>query len=253
MDRLHVATLNILQPGRPLVRAPAAAARRHGGPPAGPARAPGGRLRRCSRTGCIGAAGEGRYARGPRLGRPAGVRQQPAGARRRSAPTDVERLDLGLNRSAHRAVVGAPGGSTVAGRRDPPASRGRRRRASATTRPAALLELARRRSGRRRDGRRGRLQRRSRASPRPRGWRRPASGPPTPRRTAPSRRSPGRPASRRRRMDTDGDPDCLDYIWVRGAVAGRRRPARLRPAGRRAIRPSTRATTSGITAHLEIG
>ena len=31
-------------------------------------------------------------------------------------------------------------------------------------------------------------------------------------------------------MDTDGDPDCLDYIWVRGAVRVVVGPARLRPA-----------------------
>ena len=65
------------QPGRPLVRAPAAPARRHGGAPAGPARAPGGRLRpatgsrdRCRRGGPV--------RRGPWLGGPARIRQQPA-------------------------------------------------------------------------------------------------------------------------------------------------------------------------------
>ena len=54
-------------------------------------------------------------------------------------------------------------------------------------------------------------------------------------------------------MDTDGPPECLDYIWVRGAV--RVESARLvfdRP-GSRGRRRSTRATTSGIAAHLEIG
>ena len=34
-------------------------------------------------------------------------------------------------------------------------------------------------------------------------------------------------------MDTDGDPECLDYIWVRGAVRVDVGPARLRPAGPR--------------------
>ena len=45
-------------------------------------------------------------------------------------------------------------------------------------------------------------------------------------------------------MDTDGDPDCLDYIWVRGAVRVESRAARLRPAGPSTTRRSTRATTS---------
>ena len=60
----------------------------------------------------IGAAGEGRYGavRGwagrPEYGNSLLVRE-PLEA------TDVERMDLGLNRAAHRAVVRLPGGSTV--------------------------------------------------------------------------------------------------------------------------------------------
>jgi endonuclease/exonuclease/phosphatase family metal-dependent hydrolase len=53
-------------------------------------------------------------------------------------------------------------------------------------------------------------------------------------------------------MDTDGDPDCLDYIWVRGAV--RVVDARLafdRPDPEDAtLYPSDHL---GISAHLEIG
>ena len=32
-------------------------------------------------------------------------------------------------------------------------------------------------------------------------------------------------------MDTDGDPGCLDYIWLRGPLQRRGLPARLRPTG----------------------
>ena len=46
-------------------------------------------------------------------------------------------------------------------------------------------------------------------------------------------------------MDTDGEPECLDYIWVRGAAAGRVGAARVRPSRPRGSRRSTRATTSG--------
>lgn len=60
----------------------------------------------------IGAAGEGRYGavRGwagrPEYGNSLLVREP-------LAATDVERLELGLNRAAHRAVVALPGGATV--------------------------------------------------------------------------------------------------------------------------------------------
>ena len=53
-------------------------------------------------------------------------------------------------------------------------------------------------------------------------------------------------------MDTDGDPDCLDYIWVRGAV-------RVVDARLAWDRPDPTDPTLypsdhlGISAHLEIG
>jgi endonuclease/exonuclease/phosphatase family metal-dependent hydrolase len=53
-------------------------------------------------------------------------------------------------------------------------------------------------------------------------------------------------------MDTDGDPDCLDYIWVRGAV-------RVVDARLAFDRPDPEDPTLypsdhlGISAHLEIG
>ena len=53
-------------------------------------------------------------------------------------------------------------------------------------------------------------------------------------------------------MDTDGDPDCLDYIWLRGAV-------RVVDARLAFDRPDPRDPTVypsdhlGISAHLEIG
>jgi hypothetical protein len=53
-------------------------------------------------------------------------------------------------------------------------------------------------------------------------------------------------------MDTDGSPECLDYIWIRGAV--RVASARLafdRPASDDpTLYPSDHL---GIAAHLEIG
>ena len=53
-------------------------------------------------------------------------------------------------------------------------------------------------------------------------------------------------------MDTDGDPDCLDYIWVRGAVAVDDcrlvfdRPAVDDPT----LYPSDHR---GLAAHLQVG
>jgi endonuclease/exonuclease/phosphatase family metal-dependent hydrolase len=53
-------------------------------------------------------------------------------------------------------------------------------------------------------------------------------------------------------MDTDGDPDCLDYIWVRGAAAvDACRPVFDRPAaGDPTLYPSDHI---GLAAHLRIG
>ena len=70
--------------------------------------------------------------------------------------------------------------------------------------------------------------------------------------TAPSRPSPGRPGSRRRRWTPTGRPDCLDYIWVRGAV-------RVESARLAFDRPDPEDPTLypsdhlGIAARLEIG
>jgi endonuclease/exonuclease/phosphatase family metal-dependent hydrolase len=53
-------------------------------------------------------------------------------------------------------------------------------------------------------------------------------------------------------MDTDGEPDCLDYIWVRGAVrVGDARLAFDRPhPDDPTLYPSDHF---GVAAHLEIG
>ena len=130
----------------------------------------------------IGAAGEGRYGavRGwagrPEYGNSLLVRE-PLEA------TEVERLELGLNRAAHRAVVALPGGATVlmvvTHLHHLGPGRGRPRRAD-----AVAARVAGRRPGDRRPGRRRRLQRRSGRAHRPADARPPATGPPTPRRTA---------------------------------------------------------------------
>ena len=53
-------------------------------------------------------------------------------------------------------------------------------------------------------------------------------------------------------MDTDGDPGCLDYIWVRGEVRVVGLPARLGSPGRG--RPDAVSRDHlGLAAHLEIG
>ena len=170
----------------------------------------------------------------------------------RSTATDVERLDLGLGRSAHRALVALPGGATVLvvvthlHHRTPDEA------PSVTRRP-------------------------------PRSW--PGcDGAPAADATivvGDFNADPGEPAYARMRaagfrsayaeangaepavtwpsglqapaMDTDGDPDCLDYIWVRGAVRGRSMRASPSTGPIRRTRRSTRATTSGIAARLEIG
>ena len=54
-------------------------------------------------------------------------------------------------------------------------------------------------------------------------------------------------------MDTDGDPGCLDYIWVRGAVRVESAPARASTA-RTAEDPTLYPSDHlGIAARLEIG
>ena len=53
-------------------------------------------------------------------------------------------------------------------------------------------------------------------------------------------------------MDTDGEPDCLDYIWLRGSVVAE--GAGSCSTGRRpATRRCTRRTTSGVAATVRVG
>ena len=197
----------------------------------------------------IGAAGEGRYGaiRGwagrPEYGNSLLVREPLAGA-------DVERLDLGLGRAAHRARIDLPGGTTVlvavthlhhaidaAVERDRQAGALLDWLASAPTADAVIAM--------------GDFN----AGP---------SEPTYARMTAAGFRSAYAEANgtepavtwpsglQAPAMDTDGDPDCLDYIWVRGAA--RVESARLafdRPdAHDPTIYPSDHV---GISARLEIG
>ena len=197
----------------------------------------------------IGAAGAGHYGtvRGwagrPEYGNSLLVREP-------LAASAVERLELGLGRAAHRAIVALPGGSTVlivvthlhhvvdgAGQRDEQAR--------------ALLA-----------------------------WLDEAPGADARVVVGDFNANPGEPASARMRaagyrsayaeaigadpavtwpsglqapaMDTDGDPECLDYIWVSGTV---------RVVDSRVVfdRPDPEDATLypsdhlGISAHLEIG
>ena len=177
----------------------------------------------------IGAAGEGRYGavRGwagrPEYGNSLLVKEP-------LAATDVERLDLGIGRSAHRARRRAAGRRDRARRRD--ASPPRRRRRGRARRPG---------SGARSTGSSGAPAADAivamgdfNADPaEPTYARMGAAG----FRSAYVEANGAEPAVtwpsglQAPAMDTDGDPDCLDYIWVRGTVAGRRCAARVRPAG----------------------
>jgi endonuclease/exonuclease/phosphatase family metal-dependent hydrolase len=163
----------------------------------------------------IGAAGEGRYAavRGwagrPEYGNSLLIREP-------LVATDVERVDLGQNRSAHRARLALPGGSTVlalvthlhhlgpdAGIRDAqteailswlagaPASDATVLMGDFNADPAEPSPIRLRGAGFR-----SAYAEANGAEPAvtwPSGLIAPA-------------------------MDTDGDPGCLDYIWVRGAA-----------------------------------
>jgi len=197
----------------------------------------------------IGAAGEGRYAavRGwagrPEYGNSLLVREP-------LAATQVDRLDLGLGRAAHRAVVALPDGSTVLVviTHLHHTVDGDAQRDEQTTALLGWLDEA------------------------PRADATIAMGD--------FNADPGEPTYARMRaagfvsafaeangaepavtwpsglqapaMDTDGDPDCLDYIWLRGAarVVDARlafdRPDPLDPT----VYPSDHL---GISAHLEIG
>jgi endonuclease/exonuclease/phosphatase family metal-dependent hydrolase len=197
----------------------------------------------------IGAAGEGRYGvvRGwagrPEYGNSLLVKE-PLEA------TEVDRLDLGLGRSAHRSLVALPGGSTVL---------------------VVVTHLHHTVDGVvERDGQAAALLDWLEAAP-------PADAtiamgdfnadprePTYARMVAAGFRSAHLEANgtepavtwpsglQAPAMDTDGDPDCLDYIWVRGAV--RVTDARLawdRPDPEDpTLYPSDHV---GISAHLEIG
>ncbi len=197
----------------------------------------------------LGAAGEGRYTavRGwagrPEYGNSLLVREPLIAAA-------VERLDLGLDRAAHRAVVGLPAGSAVLivvthlhhvpaddAQRD---EQGRRLLEWLDGAPAVAAHVVvgdfnaepnEAAASRMRDaGYRSAYAEANGADPEvtwPSGLQAPA-------------------------MDLDGDPGCLDYIWVRGAI--RTVEARLafdRPAvGDPTLYPSDHL---GIAAVLEIG
>jgi endonuclease/exonuclease/phosphatase family metal-dependent hydrolase len=197
----------------------------------------------------IGAAGEGHYAalRGwagrPEYGNSLLVREPLVGR-------DVERLDLGLQRSAHRAVITLSGGATVlvavthlhhavpaAAERDQQAATLLDWLAGAGDTAAAIVigdfnadpgepAYARMVDA----GYRSAFAEANGAEP-PVTW---PSGLQAP------------------AMDTDGDPDCLDYIWVRGAVrVGDARLVFDRPHPEDpTLYPSDHF---GLAAHLEIG
>jgi endonuclease/exonuclease/phosphatase family metal-dependent hydrolase len=199
----------------------------------------------------IGAAGEASYrasqgwAGRPEYGNSLLVKE-PLGA------TDVERLDLGLNRSAQRVRVALPGGTAVAmtvthlhhevdgaAERDDQAKAMLEWLASATA-PAVDAEIVV--GDFNADPQEPAYARMSGAGFRSAyldaNGREPAV-------TWPSGlQAPG--------MDTDGDPDCLDYIWVRGAV--RVVDAALAWHRPDATDPTLYASDHvGISAHLEIG
>ena len=132
--------------------------------------------------------------------------------------TDVERLDLGLARSAHRAIVTASGWGARAHRRSPTCitwSTARPQRDDQARQLLAWLEAAPLADAQVVVGD-------FNAEPAEPTWRRMtdagfASAYAVANGAEPAVTWPSglqAPA-----MDTDGDPGCLDYIWVRGAVA----------------------------------
>lgn len=197
----------------------------------------------------IGAAGEGHYAaiRGwagrPEYGNSLLVRD-PLTA------TQVERLDLGLQRSAHRAIVGLPAGSQllIVVTHLHHAVTGEAEREEQASRMLAWLDDAPRSDAQVAVGDfNAEPTETSHARMIAAGFRSAfaeANGA-EPDVTWPS----GLQAPA---MDTDGDPGCLDYIWVRGAV--RVVSARLafdRPdPDDPTLYPSDHL---GISAHLEVG
>jgi len=248
MDRLHVATLNILNladrwPERlPLILADMAALQPDllG-------------LQEVvyvmQQDRLIGAAGEGHYAavRGwagrPEYGNSLLVREP-------LSTTQVERLGLGLDRAAHRAVVALPGGATVLAvvthlhhlgpdeqQRDAqarsllewldgaPATDAQVVVGDFNADPAEPAAIRMRAAGYR-----SAYAEANGSDPAvtwPSGLQAPA-------------------------MDTDGSPECLDYIWVRGAVTvvGARLAFDRPDPGDATLYPSDHL---GISAHFEIG
>jgi endonuclease/exonuclease/phosphatase family metal-dependent hydrolase len=248
VDRLHVATLNILNLADrwaerlPLILADMAALQPDllG-------------LQECvyvmQQDRLIGAAGEGRYGvvRGwagrPEYGNSLLVREPLVGA-------EEDRLDLAFNRAAHRAVIVLPGGRSVLvvvthlhhlgpdeTIRDEQARQLLEWLATAPPSDARIVmgdfnadpdepAVARMRAG----GYRSAYAEANGTDPAvtwPSGLQAPA-------------------------MDTDGSPECLDYIWIRGAV----RVASARLAFDRAAADDPTLYPSdhlGIAAHLEIG
>ena len=197
----------------------------------------------------IGAAGEGRYGavRGwagrPEYGNSLLVREP-------LAATQVDRLDLGLDRAAHRAVVALPGGATVLAVVTHLHHRGpdERQRDEQTR---ALLDWL--------DGAPATDARvvvgDFNADPaEPAAIRMRAAG----YRSAYAEANGADPAVtwpsglQAPAMDTDGSPECLDYIWLRGA-------ARVADARLTFDRPDPDDATLyasdhlGLSAHLEIG
>ena len=156
------------------------------------------------------------------------------------AATDVERLDLG-HRPVRASRAGRAAGRRVGPlRRDPPPPRAPAE-AGRDSRPATLLDWLDECADGRRRGRRRRLQREP-DEPTTRGCcgagfrsAYPEANGAEPAVTWPSGlQAPG--------MDTDGDPGCLDYIWLRGAA--RRSTPGSRSTGRRSTtRRCTRRTT----------
>jgi endonuclease/exonuclease/phosphatase family metal-dependent hydrolase len=197
----------------------------------------------------LGAAGEGRYeaVRGwagrPEYGNSLLVKTP-------LAATDVDRLDLGRSRAAHRAQVALPGGGVLAFAvthlHHPPRAHEERLRQvealvawlDATPPPDALIVVGDFNADPREP---------AYARMREAGFRSAyaeANGA-EPAVTWPSGlQAPG--------MDTDGEPDCLDYAWIRGAVEVEE--ARLvfdRPAaGDPTLYPSDHV---GVAARVRVG
>lgn len=248
MDRLHVATLNVLNladrwPERlPLILADMAALQ----PDILGLQEV---VYPMQQDRLIGAAGEGHYAaiRGwagrPEYGNSILVRE-PLTA------SDVERLDLGLRRSAHRAIVDLPAGSRllIVVTHLHHVVTGEAQRDEQARQILAWLEDAPRADAQVAVGD-------FNAEPVEATYARMAAAG---FRSAFAEANGAEPevtwpsGLQAPSMDTDGDPGCLDYIWIRGAV-------RVASAGLAFDRPHPDDPTLypsdhlGISAHLEVG